>query len=112
MTGPNLSALTSTEASALEQVAGMALIGFGHEIANAKLRLSQAAAGTRYENASRGELADAERLHAFAGQLQRAAHIRCQAARRDECIAVRMIHAFAISAMATPAEPTDQKAAA
>lgn len=100
---PNLGALTANEASQLEQIAGMALIGFGHEIDNAKLRLSQAAAGSRYEAANRGELADAERLHAFAGQLQRGAHIRCQQARRDECIAARVIHAFAIMAMAEPA---------
>lgn len=96
-------ALTSSEAAALEQIIGAGLIHLTNARAGTITVLRKARdgrAGRNWIETNEADLAHTDRLIATARRMQSAAHRQCEAARRAECIAVRVIHAFAIAAMA------------
>jgi hypothetical protein len=94
MTPPDLSALTSAQASTLEQIVGAATTHFINLASNARLRLANGGTG-RWVAAQRLELAEALRLETAARSIEKAAHLRALKAGREECAAVRVIAAFA-----------------
>ncbi|MEA3044546.1 MAG: hypothetical protein QOH47_2384 [Sphingomonadales bacterium] len=101
MTAPDLSALTHAQASALEQIAGAAILQMLTRQSNAREAIANGGSD-RWVIQNHFDLADAQRLEAAARQFERAAHDRALKAGRDECIAARVIHAFAIEAMRAP----------
>lgn len=93
---PDLSALTKDEAEALEQIAQAAIAKFMNDAHEARRRQD----GGGFWNEQRdADLVRALRLETAARRFQAAANRRARAAARDECVAVRVIEAFASAAV-------------
>lgn len=104
MPAANLSTLTAQQSADLEQVIGAGLIHLNNVAAAARdnLRKAQRAGNAHWTAIHERDLAATERLITAGGQLQRAAHVRCAQARREECVAVRVVQALAIAVMREP----------
>ena len=92
---PDLSALDPEQASALEQIAGEAVIGFGLRRAELRGRCRQAMAASRYAVEALVQIEQIRRLERMARCFLAAAHARSRAAERERCLAVRAVQTLA-----------------